>query len=95
MVAGGGGAPRGEFSRFFTFSGPTVTPGVFTGGMHIVHELLGLALLAAGVLVAAGAGLGALVGLGRLERRLVPAPVEVRTRPGRPASGTGRRPPGL
>lgn len=82
MVAGRPARSRG-ISAFFVFSAPVVRPPLFTGGMNVLHEVLGLALLATGALAAAGAGLGALVGLGRLERRLVPARVENDPRPRR------------
>jgi len=44
--------------------------------MYLLHEILGVGLLAGGALVVAAAGLGALSGMGRLERRMVPVRVE-------------------
>lgn len=44
--------------------------------MNILHEILGVGLLAGAVLVVAAGGLATLFGMGGLERRLVPARVE-------------------
>jgi hypothetical protein len=53
--------------------------------MNLLHEILGVGLLAGGALVVAAGGLGALCGLGSLERRLVPVRVDE-------ASSAERRP---